>query len=116
MLLHVTKIMIWGGLEVDVIAFMHGTQIIGCTTPLKYYGVREVRRVNNVIKPLYHLALSRVFYPICCVSPIVLPLGCAWSLFCGVIFRLDSTAHNSSYCLRYIRVEWGRRHCLNLLH
>ena len=56
LLLHVTKIidLWWAGS-----ATMHGMQIIHRRTrPLKYYGVRKVRCVT---KPLYHLALNRVF-------------------------------------------------------
>ena len=72
---------------------MHGMQIIGRTTPLKYYGVRKVRRV---IKPLFHLALSRVFYPVCCVLRQLSYLWDAlWSLSWGGIFRLDSTTHTA---------------------
>ena len=62
------------------------------TTPLKYYGASEVRR----------LSLSQAFRPsasqwnvlsrLLCALPIVLPLECAWSLSWSGIFRLDSTA------------------------
>ena len=64
----------------DIIASMHGMQIIGCTTPLKYYGVRKVRRV---IKSLYHLALKCVLSSLLCALPIVLPLGWALELVLG---------------------------------
>ena len=52
----------------DIIASMHGMQIISHTMPLKYYGVSKI---GHVIKPLYHLALNSVLSCLLCALPIV---------------------------------------------
>ena len=67
--------------------------IIGCTMPLKYYGASKFHRL---VKPLDHLALNGVFYPVYCVLCQLSYLWHAlWSLSWSGIFRLDSTSHTA---------------------
>ena len=96
LLLHVTKIIdLWragGGYECFCAQYMyHWSYHI--PKVLHMYGVRKVR---HLFKPLDHLLLNGVFYPVYCVLCQLSYLWNAfWNLSYSRIFRLDSTAHTA---------------------